>query len=63
MCPAMGTMFALPYVNLSVIFLEEEILFPVELPKVFPLKNCKLLEKLFKRNNFPLWPCSLDLIF
>lgn len=48
MCPAMSTMFALPYVDLSVIFLEEKILFPVELPKGFSLKNCELLDKIIQ---------------
>ena len=32
---AMGTKFAPPYANLSVGFLEERVLFPVELPKYF----------------------------
>ena len=35
MCTAMGTKFALPRANLSVGFLEETLLFPVELPKYF----------------------------
>ena len=32
---AMSTKFAPPYANLSVGFLEERVLFPVELPKCF----------------------------
>ena len=46
---AMGTKFAPPYANLSVGFLEESLLFPVELPKYFSHDNCKLIEELFKR--------------
>ena len=37
---AMGTKFAPPYANLSVGFLEETLLFPVELPKYFSHDNC-----------------------
>ena len=44
-----GTKFAPPYANLSVGFLEETVLFPVELPKYFSHDNYKLIEELFKR--------------
>ena len=61
---AMGTKFAPPYVNLSVGFLEETVLFPVELPKHFSHDNCNLIEELFKRymgDSFLLWHSTLDL--
>ena len=45
----MGTKFAPPYANLSVGFLEETVLFLVELPKYFSHDNCKLIEELFRR--------------
>ena len=45
----MGTKVAPLYANLSVGFLEEIVLFPVELPQYFSHDNCKLIEKLFKR--------------
>ena len=60
----MGTKFASPYANLSVGFLEETVLFPVELPKYFSHDNCKLIEELFKRymdDGFLLWHSTLDL--
>ena len=46
---AMGTKLALPYANLFVWFLEEKVLFPVELPKYFSHDNCRLINELFKR--------------
>ena len=46
---AMGTKFAPPYANLSVGFLEETVLFPVELLKYFSHENYNLIEELFKR--------------
>ena len=65
---AMGTTmsmkFAPPYANLSVGFLEETVLFPVELLKYFSHDNCKLIKKLFKRymdDGFLPWHCTLDL--
>ena len=45
----MGTKFAPPYTNLSVGFLEETALFPVEPPEYFSHDNCKLIEEIFKR--------------
>ena len=45
----MGTQFSPPYDNLSVKFLEDIVLLPVELPKYFSHDNCKLIEELFKR--------------
>ena len=44
-----GTKFTPPHANLSVGFLEETGLFPVELPKYFSHDNCKLIDELFKR--------------
>ena len=49
MSTAMGRKDAPTYVNLSVGFLEETVLFPVELPKYFSHDNCKLIEEFFKR--------------
>ena len=45
----MGTKFAPPYTNLSVGFLEETALFPVEPPEYFSHDNYKLIEEIFKR--------------
>ena len=42
MATAMATKFAPPHVNLSVGFLYETVLFPVELPKYFSHDNSKL---------------------
>ena len=61
---AVGTKFAPPYVNLSVGFLEDTVLFPVELPKYFSDENCKLIKELFKRymdDGFLPWHSALDL--
>ena len=38
---ALGIKFAPPYINLSVGFLEETVVVPVELPKHFSHDNCK----------------------
>ena len=60
----MGTKFAPPYVNLSVGFLEETVLFPVQIPKYFSHDNCKLIQELFKRymdGGFLPWHSTLDL--
>ena len=46
---AMGTKFAPSYANLSVGFLEETVLFPVELLKYFSHENYKVIKELFKR--------------
>ena len=57
------TKFAPPYANLSVGFLEETVLFPVELPKYFSDDNCKLIKELFKRymdDGFLPWHSALD---
>ena len=61
---AMGTKFAPLYSNLSDGFLEEIVLFPVELPKYFSHNNCKLIEESFKRymdDGFLPWHSALDL--
>ena len=63
---ALGKKFAPPYGNLSVGFLEEAILFPVELSKYFFYENCKLTEELLKRymdDCFLPWQSTLDLFF
>ena len=60
----MGTEFAPPNVNLSVGFLEEIVLFQVELPKYFSHDNFKLIEELFKRcldDGFLPWHSALHL--
>ena len=60
----MGTQFSPPYDNLSVKFLEDIVLLPVELPKYFSHDNCKLIEELFKRymdDCFLPWHSTLDL--
>ena len=52
----MDAKFAPPYANPFVGFLEETVLFSVELPKYFSHGNCKLIEELFKRyveDGFP----------
>ena len=59
-----GTKFAPPYANLSVGFLEETVLFPVEVLKYFSHDNCQLTEELFKRymdDGFLPWHSTLDL--
>ena len=61
---AMGTKFVPLYANLSVGFLEETNLFPVELQKYFSHDNCKLIKELFKRymdDGFLPWHSALDL--
>ena len=60
---AMGTKFAPPYANLSVGFLEETVLFPVELLKYFSHENYKVIKELFKRymdDGFLPWHSALD---
>ena len=44
---AVSTKFAPPYADLSVWFLEETVLLPVELLKYFSHGNCKLTKELF----------------
>ena len=46
---AMGTKFGPPYANLSIGFLEETILFPIELPKYFSFEYCGNSKQMFKR--------------
>ena len=60
---AMGTKFSPPYANLSVGFLEETVLFPVELLKYFSHENYKVIKELFKRymdDGFLPWHSALD---
>ena len=61
---AIGTKFAPPYPNLSAGFLEETILFPVELPKYFFHDNYKLINQLLKGyidDGFLAWHSTLDI--
>ena len=46
---AIGTKLAPLYASLTVGFLEETVLLPLEPPKYFPHENSKLIEKLFKK--------------
>ena len=64
MSTAMSTKFAPPYASLSVGFLEESLLFPVELTKYFSHDNCKLIEELFKKYMDEVFShCILHLMF
>ena len=60
---AMGTKCALPYVCLTVGYLEETKPFTKELPKYFNESECKLIMELLKRymdDGFIFWPLKLN---
>ena len=60
---AMGTKFAPPDANLSIGYIEETIIFPIELPKYFHPDDCDLIQRSFKRykdDGFLPWKSTLD---
>ena len=60
---AIGTKWAPPYACLTIGYLEECILFPIELVKYFNEEECELIEEIFKRcmdDGFIIWPTELS---
>ena len=59
----MGTKCAPPYACLVIGYLEETILFPIELPKYFNVEEINLIKEVLKRymdDGFLLWPYDLN---
>ena len=60
---AMGTIVAPVYACLTIGYLEEVILFPIELPKIFPSEICTIIENYYKRymdDGFTPLPIEVD---
>ena len=55
----MGIDFAASYACLSIGYLEEAYLFPINLPRYFSKEDCKLIQKAYDRymdDGFLIWP-------
>ena len=60
---AMGTKCAPPFACLVIGYMEENLLFPIELPKYFSDEECQIIKKYFKRymdDCFIIWPSHLS---
>ena len=60
----MGNDLAAPYACLAIGYQEEEILFPIELPRFFDSTDCISIQTAYDRymdDGFLIWPCHLDI--